>query len=112
MIMKHVLLEIYCDCNFEIEEDKPLYCDEIGVNCFKNNCKYLSYTYCPNEIALTGSKGIVEILDDSIGFGGEMEPESNDLKDRKILLEKWKSICRKKVNEAYDEYMEYKNNFK
>jgi hypothetical protein len=68
----------------------------------------LSYTYCPNEIAYAGETGVVESLDDFIGFGGEMEPDSNETLERNILITKWKDICIKKISEAYDEYMTFK----
>lgn len=109
MIMKHVLLEMYCDCNTQNKE-KPIYCNGIGHICIQHNCKYLGCTYCPNEIAYVGSTGIVESSDDCIGFGGEMEPKIYDSSEIDILLSEWKCICKKKINEAYDEYMEFKNN--
>jgi hypothetical protein len=108
--MKHVLLEIYCDYNTENENENPLCCNGIGNACMESNCKYLSYTNCPHEIAFTGSTGVVESFDECIGFGGEMESETNDSSEREILLKEWKSICKKKIDEAYDEYMEFKNN--
>lgn len=107
MKMKHVLLEMYCDCNAKTE--KPKYCNGIGHICIQHSCEYLGCTYCPNEIAFAGSFGVVESIDDCIGFGGEMEPEINDSGEVDILLNEWKSICKKKIDEAYDEYMEFKN---
>lgn len=110
--MKHLLLEVYCDCKLEI----PSYClNDLnstyrpGSHCFENNCKYLSYTDCPNEIAYAGELGIIETLEDFIGFGGEMEPNSNDVEKREFLLTKWRDICRKKISEAHEEYMAFKN---
>lgn len=110
MRMKHVLLEIYCDCSTENENEKLICCNEVGKSCMESKCKYLSYTICPYEIAFTDSNGVVESFDNCIGFGGEMEPETNNSSEREILLKEWKSICKKKIDEAYDEYMEYKNN--
>lgn len=110
MKMKHVLLEIYCDYDEENENEKTICCNVIGNSCMESNCKYLSYTICPYEIAFTGSTGVVESFDECIGFGGKMEPETNDSSEREILLKEWKSICKKKIDEAYDEYMEFKNN--
>jgi hypothetical protein len=107
MRMKHVLLEMYCNCGTN-KKEKPTYCSGIGHICIQNSCKYLGCTYCPNEIAFASSNGVVESFDDCIGFGGEMEPETNDLNTRDVLLEKWKDICKKKIDEAYEEYMESK----
>ena len=109
MKMKHVLLEIYCNCNTESENEKPICCNGIGNGCMENNCKYLSYTNCPYEIAFAGCTGVIESFDDCIGFGGEMEPETNNSSEREMLLKEWKSICKKKIDEAYDEYMKFKN---
>lgn len=38
-----------------------------------------------------------------------MEPELNDVELRKLLVSKWKNICKNKIDEAYDEYMNIKN---
>jgi hypothetical protein len=107
--MKHVLLEMYCKCNSENEKEKPEYCIGIGHNCIQHNCKYWGCTYCPNEIAFAGSTGVVESFDDCIGFGGEMEPEIYDSNEMNVLLKEWKAICKEKIDEAYDEYMKFKN---
>lgn len=95
MRMKHLLLEVFC--GFEDDNKTiPLHClsgiNHPGSNCFENQCQYLSYTNCPNEIAYAGEKGIVEDFDDCRGFGGEMNPETKDINERKVLLDKWKSI--------------------
>ena len=46
------------------------------------NSKF-SYTFCPNEIAVSDSEGIVE---EWIGFGGEMEPDEQEKKMNTLLL--------------------------
>ena len=106
MRMKHVLLEMYC--NLKDESEKPIYCEEIRHTCIHNKCEYMGCTYCPNEIAFTSKKGIVEFFDDCIGYGGKMEIEDDNLDEANILLTKCKIICKKKIDEAYDEYMEFK----
>lgn len=109
MSYKHILIEAYClnHCS-----KKQTFCcngiDSIGLHCFYNNCEFLKFTYCPSEIAITNENGIVENLEDLIGFGGEMDINKNIDFNRKILLEKWYSICRCKINEAYDEYMKFR----
>lgn len=112
MIMKHLILEVYCDCQLENGDKLPYYClngiNNPGSHCFENACKFLSYTDCPHEIAYSGELGIVESSENFIGFGGEMEPESNDISERNVLLSKWNDICVKKISEAYDEYMQFK----
>lgn len=57
----------------------------------------------PNEIAVTISEGVVEYQEDFIGFGGNMEP--TNIQKRADYISIWKNICRKKINEAYDEYV-------
>ena len=106
MMMKHVLLEMYC--TLEDNQNKPIYCMGIGHNCIHNNCEYMAYTYCPNEIAYAGEYGVVESFDNCIGYGGEMEGNEDDLEESRILLDKWGDICRSKIDEAYDEYMKFK----
>ena len=110
MNMKHLLLEVYCDCS---QKEKPAYClkvgGEIGIHCFSNQCKNLSYTYADHEIAYASDFGVVEQLNDWIGFGGDMEPENLDETKRNELICEWKNICKKKIKEAYKEYMEIKD---
>lgn len=115
----HLLMEVYCDCNKK-NSDKPKFClngiNRPGPHCFENNCKFLSYTECENEIAYVGQKSIVESWEHCVGFGGEMEPDSNsnsnDDQERGVLINKWKEICIKKISEAFDEYMMLKKNNK
>lgn len=111
MIMQHLMLEVYCD---HIDEDKKVSCcfkgrGTVGSHCFDEKCQYLSFTETQNELAYVGDFGVVEKSDDYIGFGGNMEPVDSDHKKREILIAKWKEICKKKMDEAYDEYMDYKN---
>lgn len=107
--MKHLLLEVFCDCNLDCGECIPKFCEDgigfPGVHCFSNICKYLSYTKCPNEISFAGSTGLIESFENSIGFGGTMEPEECSDEFREFLLSKWKDVCLKKIREAHSEYM-------
>ncbi len=113
--MKHLLLEVYCDCE---DNDKPPYClygiGFQGIHCFDNKCKFLSYTYCPNEIAYSNEIGLIENEENFIGFGGEMDSSYCDnskyTKHRKLLINQWKCICNKKISEAYNEFMKIKKN--
>lgn len=103
MEMKHLLIEGYCDGN-KGEKEAP--CEGtlvFGVYCLE--CSRFSYCKCPNEIAISNEEGLIETLEDFIGFGGEMEPEDIEKRDEYIAV--WKDICRKKIKEAYDEYMSY-----
>lgn len=46
---------------------------------------------------------MIEHDEDCIGFGGNMEPDTLQDRDKRISL--WRSICRRKIREAYDEYI-------
>lgn len=98
MKMKHLIIEGYCDGN-KIQNVYPCN-DELkfGTHCFK--CSKFSYTYCPNEIAISDSDGLVQ---ECIGFGGIMEPTDMEKRDEYIVL--WNKICKEKMDEAYDEFM-------
>lgn len=102
MKMKHLLIEGYCDGK-EIKKMHP--CKntlELGIHCL--NCPQFSYTYCPNEIAVSNEWGIVEKQEDFIGFGAEMESDSSE--NRQNYISMWRKICREKISEAYMEYMD------
>lgn len=98
MKMEHLIIEGFCDGN-ENQDKYP--CNgtlKFGVYCFE--CLKFSYTYCPNEIAISDTDGVVGAW---IGFGGNMEP--NDQEKREAYIAIWKNICEGKINESYDEYM-------
>lgn len=113
MKIKHLLLEVYCDCNSNNGDTEPNFCANgagwPGSHCFENNCRFLSYTNCSNEIAYAGDTGVVEKLEHFIGFGGEMLPEPYDENQEKKLIDKWRDICILKISEAYEDFMKYKN---
>lgn len=101
MKMQHLLIEGYCDGK-PGEGDYP--CGNtfnLGIKCFR--CTQFSYSDCPNEIAISNDKGLVECQEDYIGFGGDMEPENKEKRNK--FISTWKNICRKKINEAYEEYI-------
>lgn len=108
---RHVLLEVYC--GYENRKDKsaklPEYCrygvNNPGYHCFANECPFKSFTQCPNELAYVGDYGEVKDGNSYVGFGGEMESYDNDENKRIKLLKLWEDISRKKIDEAYDEYM-------
>lgn len=100
MKMQHLLIEGYCDGK-EGEENRL--CENtlsLGIHCLQ--CSHFSYTKCPNEIAVSNDNGLIECAEDFIGFGGDMEPD--DFEKREEYINVWKRICKKKINEAYEEY--------
>lgn len=104
MRMQHFLIEGYCDGE---EGAKNCACGgtlTFGLYCIR--CPQFSYTECPNEISLSNKEGLIGEQEDFIGFGGEMEPA--DIEKREEYISIWNSICRKKIKEAYEEYMNNK----
>ncbi len=97
MFYNHILLEAYCTVN-ELKKCK-LHNEHISIECFSTHCKFLSYTEAPNEIALVDKNGVAMHF---IGFGGDMETTDDE---RCNNITKWNSICKKKIDEAYDLYM-------
>lgn len=98
MHYKHIMLEVYCnkdkgDCNLF----------PCGVNhcCFINGCKDMKFAICPNEFAYTDENGIASTW---IGFGGDMDFSQDDDQHSKLIT-KWKVICEKQINNAYEQYM-------
>lgn len=115
MSFVHVMLEVYCGYSYsrEKKEEIPKFCKKGTGNpryyCIENECPFVSYTIAPNEIAYVGQKGEVNDDESWIGFGGEMEADSYDEKENKKLISIWEEICKRKIVEAYDEYMRLKN---
>ena len=101
MRMKHLLIEGFCNGR---KTDTGCPCKgklEWGVHCIK--CSKFSYTYCPDEIALSDANGVVERW---ICFGGDMEPDDWNKREKYIAI--WNRICKKNIKEAYDEFMKRK----
>ena len=114
MGFSHVLLEVYCGFGFDESNELsqiPKFCkkgiNNPGYHCLEHKCPFVSYTKCPNEIAYVGEDS--EVIDSSswIGFGGEMEPDNYF--EREKWVKKWEDVCKKKIDEAYDEYISLKD---
>lgn len=104
MKMQHLLIEGYCDGKISEEIYPCKNSFEIAIYCLA--CPRFSFCACPNEIALSDEKGLIASAEDWIGFGGDMEPEI--LSDRAQCLSLWRSICQRKISEAYAEYRRIK----
>ncbi len=104
MYMMHFIIEAFCS---EEPGGKGNSCYEKGTwdfnLCFE--CPNFSCGISSNELAYSNEDGIVETMEDWIGFGGNMLPDNMDRYDE--FKEIWKEICRKKITEAYDEYMKF-----
>ena len=98
MKMTHFIVEGFC--NGDKSQDITLCKDSLkfGIYCFQ--CPNFNFASCPNEIAISNEEGIVE---DWIGFGGDMEPAETEKRDEYIVL--WSKICKEKIDEAYDEFI-------
>jgi len=93
--MNFVFLETYCKKHFSENESKelPHFCAGNcipGYTCIQNNCPYLDFTSAENAFAYIGkdSSSKEEIL-----LGEDAD------------LQLWETICRKKINEAWEEYI-------
>jgi hypothetical protein len=109
---RHLLLEVYCCYDFSEERTSeiPKYCrygiNNPGYHCFSNDCPFKGFAECPNELAFVGEFGEVKDEESFVGFGGEMD--SDDDKEKELLLNLWSKISKKKIDEAYEEYMKLK----
>ena len=103
----HVLLEIYCTlCLSDDSVEKELTCrtnkHTPSFECLSTQCPYVTFTSCENSFCYIGKQSQVEAM---ISFGGEMQ-KGNDARNLHSSIELWKEIATKKIDEAYDEYME------
>jgi hypothetical protein len=112
-MLTHVILEVVCTFNFEHNDAPamPTYCqngaDNPGVHCVLNNCPNMGFTDAPYELAFSDANGEIDISDDTnwVGFGGDMEPEGISECTRNQLECLWAEISKKKIKEAYTEYL-------
>lgn len=110
----HLLLEVYCSYKWNEEEctHVPEFCKKgvknPGYHCLENECHFTTFTYADNEICYAGESGEVPSDEAWIGFGGDMESQDYNENENKELISKWEDICRKKINEAYEEFMRIK----
>ena len=77
---------------------------EIRINCLE--CPKFSYSWCPNEIAVSDNDGALE---EWIGFGDTMEPD--DIEKRDEYVSAWNKICKEKIKEAHEEYFKWKERY-
>ncbi|MFF2908541.1 hypothetical protein [Paenibacillus sp. NPDC057934] len=88
------VLPTFCKCG----PQKP------GYHCLANDCQFAGHAPAPFEIAYSHDNG--EVSHDAwIGFGGDMEPEPYNENEVNTLKDTWQKVCKKKVDEAYNEYM-------
>ncbi|MCR2806844.1 hypothetical protein [Paenibacillus soyae] len=86
----------------------PFFCkygvSKPGYHWLSEKCGFSGHAPAPLEIAYSGENG--EVSPDAwIGFGGDMDPNPYNDKMVSELKETWRNLCKKKVNEAYQEYM-------
>lgn len=101
----HVLLEVFCTKAINGPDDPiPSFCESNATNpgyyCLWNKCLYMTFTSCENTFCYVGEDSTAV---NDVGFGGDMLPQKTD-EDEKVLIEYWKEICLRKINEAFTEY--------
>jgi hypothetical protein len=69
-------------------------------------CPHLSFTDAPLEIAYSDDSGDVDMSECCCGFGGYMEPDDISATEREKLTVSWREICKRKIQEAWEDYME------
>ena len=94
-LMNFVFLETYCLKRFAENDAKefPDFCTRDcipGYPCIRNNCPYLDFTSAENAFAYVGK--------DSSSMEEILLSEEDD-------LQLWETICRKKIKEAWAEYI-------
>ncbi|WP_103109518.1 hypothetical protein [Brevibacillus reuszeri] len=111
MPFTHLIVELHCLYTIDEQEQVnpvPPFCKngvrKPGYHCLAEKCKYSGHAPAPLEIAYSDKLGEVD-SDAWIGYGGDMEPDPYNSKMVTELKESWKSLCKKKVNEAYEDYM-------
>jgi hypothetical protein len=107
--IKHVLLEVFYEEGMDLVK---IFKESESFDDFKGSG--IGFTYADYELCFAGEHGIVQTLDDFVGFGGELDidPEWEDYQKHNEKLKKaWGEISRKKIKEAYEEYMVFKKEY-
>ena len=99
IMFNHILLEVHC--HKESNDDSVSCCGEKTptYRCLLDKCPYLSFTSHENAMCYIGDSSEAETI---ISLGGEMLSESCDEEKARLL---WRCISEKKIEEAYNEYM-------
>ena len=117
-MLTHVILEVVCTLGFE-HDDLPVVpgccrngAGKPGVHCLLSQCPNMGFTDAPHELAFSDANGEIDIFDEAnwVGFGGDMEPGSISDWARNELMCLWERISKKKIKEAYLEYLEQMKN--
>ena len=107
--MNHILLEVFCtkDALGNSLHPLPNFCNQKNIldkkpsyNCLVNHCQYCAFTSHENAFCYINEQSEAEEI---IALGGEMTPKEVDITH---VTEHWKRIALKKMDEAYNEYME------
>ncbi|MGX7264114.1 hypothetical protein [Enterococcus crotali] len=109
MKMEHILIELFLEDDADLNQEL-----EQGAKLKELIDSSKGCTIVENEIAYAGKNGFVHGVEDSIGFGGEMDIDStieNSSEKRKDLIGLWEKVCKEKIDEAYEEYMVLKSKY-
>lgn len=109
MKMEHILIELFLDDDVDLNQDLEQGAKLKDLIESSKGCTIVEY-----EIAYAGKNGCVHGVEDCIGFGGEMDIDSNvenASEKREFLVSLWEKICKEKIDEAYEEYMDLKSKY-
>jgi hypothetical protein len=109
MKMEHILIELFLEDDVDLNQDL-----EQGAKLKDLIDSSRGVTIVEHGIAYAGKNGFAHGMEDSIGFGGEMDIDStieNSVEKREHLTSLWGKVCREKIDEAYEEYMILKNEY-
>lgn len=97
----HILIEAFCFCD-KNEDGTCVYANRPGptYSCMFEKCPHFAYTSCEDSLCFINSQSH---SDEIISLGGEMIPDGVSEEHAKAL---WRDISLRKLNEAYDEYMQ------
>ena len=113
-MLTHMIIEVFCTLRSGDDNPPaaPACCRDgagkTGVHCVLAPCPHAAFTDAPRELAFSDANGGVDISDEanSVGFGGDMEPEGISEWARNQLQDLWQRISKKKIKEAHLEYMD------
>lgn len=100
MKLEHIIIEGFCE---EIKNESFPCKGSLKFSAFCLECPKFSFTVAPKEIAYSDENSVVK---EWISFGGDMNPDDETKAEACSLL--WEKICKRKINEAYEEYMKEK----
>ncbi len=94
--INHIVIEAFCNADIKKDVPVPAYCEQTGqpsYKCLFNKCPLFDFTSYENAIIYSGK-------DSDCGGGCIALGDDDD-------IELWERICKKKIDEAWEEYVKY-----